>query len=59
MRLVKDGQVINLENENHVEAFVQSGWKIDETAAETKAAADAPIVEAVEAPKAKPSRRKA
>ena len=27
MRLVKDDEVINLSNESHIRAFLQSGWK--------------------------------
>jgi len=26
MKLEKDGQIINLENENHITAFLESGW---------------------------------
>ena len=27
MRLFKDDEVINLSNESHIRAFLQSGWK--------------------------------
>lgn len=27
MRLIKDDEVINLSNESHIRAFLQSGWK--------------------------------
>ena len=26
MKLIKDGQIIDLPNENHAEAFLTSGW---------------------------------
>ena len=42
MILVKDGQTISLDNENHINAFLGSGW------AEAKASAPAPKVEKAE-----------
>lgn len=27
MKLIKDGEVISLANENHAEAFLKSGWE--------------------------------
>ena len=43
MLLVKDGQTISLDNENHIEAFKASGW------AEVKTPAASPIPEEVKA----------
>ena len=40
MVLTKNGQTISLDNENHVEAFLSSGW------AEVKSSAPAPASEA-------------
>ena len=36
MKLIRDGQVIELDNENHINAFLSSGW------AEAKASASTP-----------------
>jgi len=47
MRLAKDGQVIDLANENHINAFLSSGW------AEVKTSAQKPTKEASEEPKVK------
>lgn len=27
MRLIKENEIINLDNESHIRAFLQSGWK--------------------------------
>ena len=47
MKLIKDGQVISLDNENHVNAFLENGW--EEVKAEAKASAPAPAPEEKEA----------
>lgn len=37
MQLMKENEVINLENESHIRAFLQSGWKeIKKTQKQTK-----------------------
>jgi hypothetical protein len=46
MVLTKDGQTISLDNSDHINAFLGSGW------AEAKASAPAPKAEKVEEPKA-------
>ena len=40
MRLAKDGQVIDLANENHINAFLASGWAEVKTSAATPYIAD-------------------
>ena len=44
MRLTKDGQVITLDNENHISAFLASGW-----AEEKSPAPSTPLVVEAEA----------
>ena len=43
MKLTKNGQVISLENQSHIDAFIASGW------AEVKASAQKPAEKPVEA----------
>lgn len=47
MRLTKDGQVISLDNEDHINAFLASGWA--EAKASVPTPAPAPIEQAEQA----------
>lgn len=53
MKLIKDGQVIILENENHAQAFINSGWKEYNGEAVEQAASPK-----TEVPKRTPARKK-
>ena len=53
MRLEKDGQVIDLENENHINAFLASGWaeaKVSAASTPSKMEKDADEVKAEKKP---------
>lgn len=47
MRLTKDGQVISLDNEDHINAFLASGWAEEKSSVPTPA--PAPIEDAKQA----------
>lgn len=63
MTLTKNGQVINLDNENHIEAFKASGWAEVKTPAAAspvseEAKADEPMNEPIVEEKAEPKATK-
>ena len=56
MILTKDGQVVDLSNENHINAFLSSGWVEAQTSAPSQKAEDE-VVEVTPEPKPEPKKK--